>query len=425
MRAPEGDEMTAANRPQRVLILNQYVVPDTTASARYVFAIARALADAGMDVTVLAAEPSYHDAPVSAPHHEVRDRVRIVRQPLGRWAGHRSKARRLGGYLRYLAGAALLGARIVRDAGPDLVMCFSNPPFTPLIARWLARRAGSPMVYVIHDLHPDILVATNRAFLPRPVVWIWELLNRLMLDAASAVVVVGEGMREVLVEEKRASPERVHVIPLWAEPELQPHPRDERLREELGIGADELLLLSAGNLGVVHSLEPVVAAARRLDGRSVRFLFVASGVRVDQWRAGFDGLANALFLPYGTDEFLSRVVAACDAGLVPLSPGFEHHPIPARGYIFLSAGRPLLTVMNPRADLARLVSECDCGFNALDGVALSDWVELNLADRARLEESGRRAREVYDERFTRKAVLNRYVGLCTAIQADQSQQRSS
>lgn len=409
-------DTAVANRPQRVLILNQYVVPDTTASARYVFIIARALADAGMDVTILAAEPRYHDEVFAASRRELVDGVRIVRQPLGRWAGHSSKARRFWGYLRYLAGATLSGERIVGSTPPDLVMCFSNPPFIALLARWLARRAGCPMIYVIHDLHPDILVATNWS-LPRPIIWIWELLNRVMLDAASAVVVVGEGMRDLLLAKKHVAPDRVHVIPLWAEPELRPCARDERLREELGVGENELLVLSAGNLGAAHSLEAVVHAARRLNGRPVRFVLVAAGTRVDHWRASFEGLTNVLFLPYGTDEFLSRVVAACDAGLVPLSAGFEYHPLPARAYIFLSAGRPLLTVTHPHADLARLVAECKCGFNAVDGAALAEWVEVNIADRASLEESGRRAREVYEERFTRDAVVNRYVALCTAIQA--------
>jgi colanic acid biosynthesis glycosyl transferase WcaI len=412
--------MTAAKRQQRVLILNQYVVPDTTASAKYVFIIARALAHAGMDVTILAAEPRYHDEVVTVPRQELRDGVQIVRQPLGRWAGHRSKARRFWGYLRYLAGATLVGGRIVRTTVPDLVVCFSNPPFIPLIARWLARRAGRPMIYVIHDIHPDILVATNWMFLPRPIVWIWESLNRLMLKAASTVVVVGEGMRELLVEQKHVPPERVKVIPLWAEPELRPCARDERLREELGIGAGELLVLSAGNLGAVHSLEPVVDAARRLNGRPVRFLFVAAGTSLEHWRACFDGLTNVSFLPYGTPEFLVRIVAACDVGLVALSPGMERLALPSRAYTFLSAGRSLLTVMDPQADLAQLVAECSCGFNAVDGVALAAWLERNIGNRAALEESGRRAREVYEERFTRKAILNRYVTLCTTIQADQS-----
>ena len=54
MRGPR-----AASRQHRVLILNQYVIPDEAASGRYVFTVAQALAHAGMDVTMLAAEPSY------------------------------------------------------------------------------------------------------------------------------------------------------------------------------------------------------------------------------------------------------------------------------------------------------------------------------------------------------------------------------
>ncbi len=402
----------AGDRRQRVLILNQYVAPDTTPSAHYVSTVARALADAGMKVTVLAAEPSYGEKMTPAPLHELRDGVEIRRLRMGSWRGRGSKLRRFGGYLRYLAGAALVGRRIVRTDPPDVVMCFSNPPLVPLVAGWLTRRAAGRMVYVIHDIHPDILLATGWMVLPEPIVRAWDLLNHVMLETASSIVVLGEGMKQLLVADKGVAAERVHVIPLWAEPELRPADRDEDLREELGVGEDELLVLSTGNLGVMHSLEPVVDGAGRLDGRPVRFVFVESGVRLGYWRDRFEGLANVSFVPYRTGEAFHRLVAACDVGLVPLSPGMERFAVPSRAYTFLSAGRPLLTVMDPQADVARLVSDSRCGFNATSGEDLADWIELNLANRTALEESGKHARELYEARFTRKAILDRYVALC-------------
>ncbi len=408
----------ARDRQQRVLILNQYVAPDTTSSAHMVSTVAQALANAGMEVTVLAAEPSYGEEMITASRQELRDGVRIRRLRMGSWRGRRSKLRRFGGYLRYLTGATLVGWRIVRANPPDVVMCFTNPPLLPLVARWLARRTTARMVYVIHDIHPDILLATNWMFLPWPIVRAWNLLNHLMLEAASAIVVVGEGMKQLLVAEKGVAAERVYVIPQWAEPELRPADRDEDLREEMGIGADELLVLSAGSLGIMHSLEPVVDGARRLDGRPVRFVFVASGVHLDRWRERFQGLANVSFVPYRTGESFRRLVAACDAGLVPLSPGMERFAVPARSYTLLSAGRPLLTVMDPQADVARLVSDNRCGFNAINGVAVADWVERNLVNRAELEESGRRARAVYEARFACRVVLDRYVALCLETQTE-------
>jgi colanic acid biosynthesis glycosyl transferase WcaI len=411
-RAVLSSRASAGDRPSRVLILNQYAAPDTTPSAHYVSSVARALADAGMEVTMLAAEPSYGEGVMPAPLHELRDGVTIRRLRMGSWRGRRSKARRFGGYVRYLAGAAVVGLRVVRADPPDVLMCFSNPPLVPLVARLLARRAGARMVYVIHDIHPDVLLATDWMFLPGPIVRAWNLLNHVMLEAASSVVVLGEGMKQLLVAEKGVASERVHVIPLWAEPELQPADRDDGLREELGVGKDELLMLSTGNLGVMHSLEPVVDGARRLDGRPVRFVFVESGVRLDHWRARFQGLANVSFVRYRTGEPFRRLVAACDAGLVPLSPGMERFAVPSRAYTFLSAGRPLLTIMDPEADVARLVADSRCGFNATGGEDLADWVELNLANRAALEESGKHARAVYEARFMRKAVLDRYVALC-------------
>jgi glycosyltransferase involved in cell wall biosynthesis len=408
-----------SDQQQRVLILNQYVAPDTTPSAHYVSTIAQALADAGMKVTVLAAETSYGEGMIPAPLHELRDGVKIRRLRMGSWRGRRSKLRRFGGYLRYLAGAALIGQGIVRADPPDIVMCFSNPPLLPLVAGWLARRATGRMVYVIHDIHPDILLATDWMFLPGPIVRAWNLLNHAMLRAASTVVVLGEGMKQLLVAEKGVASERVHVIPLWAEPELAPADRDEDLRQELGVGKDELLVLSTGNLGIMHSLEPVVDGARRLDGRPVRFVFVASGVRSDHWQTRFQGLANVSFVSYRTGDAFGRLVAACDAGLVPLSPGMERFAVPSRAYTFLSAGRPLLTVMDPKADVARLVSDSRCGFNATGGEDLADWIEINLANRADLHASGKRARKVYEARFTRKAILDEYVALCVGTQSSE------
>lgn len=403
---------SAGDRQQQVLILNQYVTPDTTPSAHYVSTVAGALAAAGMKVMVLAAEPSYGEVTVPAPLEELRDGVLIRRLRMGSWRGRQSKLRRFGGYLRYLAGAALVGRRIVLADRPDIVMCFSNPPLVPLVAGWLARRAAGRMVYVIHDIHPDILLATDWMSLPGPLVRAWNWLNHIMLQGASAIVVLGEGMKQLLVADKGVDAERVHVIPLWAEPELRPADRDADVRKELGVEEDGLLVLSTGNLGVMHSLEPVVDGARRLEGRPVRFVFVESGVHLDHWRARFQGLANVSFVPYRTGEAFSRLVAACDAGLVPLSPGMERFAVPSRAYTFLSAGRALLTVMDPQADVARLVSDSRCGFNATSGEALATWVELNLANHADLLASGRRARNAYETQFTREAVLDRYVALC-------------
>ncbi len=412
----EGEpDAAAGDRRQRVLILNQYVAPDTTPSAHYVSTVAGALAAAGMKVTVLAAEPSYGEGAISAPLEELRDGVSIRRLRMGSWRGRQSKLRRFGGYLRYLTAAALVGRRIVRADRPDIVMCFSNPPLVPLVAGWLARQAAGRMVYVIHDIHPDILLATDWMTLPGSIVLAWNWLNRVMLEGASAVVVLGEGMKQLLVADKGVAAERVHVIPLWAEPELQPADRDAGLREELGVGEDELLVLSTGNLGVMHSLEAVVDGARRLDGRPIRFVFVESGVHLDHWRARFQGLANVSFVAYRTGEAFGQLIAACDAGLVPLSPGMERFAVPSRAYTFLSAGRPLLAVMDPAADVARLVSDNGCGFNATSGETLAAWAERNLANRADLQASGRRARKIYEAHFTRKAVLDRYVALCIPI----------
>lgn len=69
------------------------------------------------------------------------------------------------------------------------------------------------------------------------------------------------------------------VIPIWGRPELEPVPHMRSIRRELGIGKDEFLLLYAGNMGIMHSLDPILDAAALLQGAPARFLFVGDGAK--------------------------------------------------------------------------------------------------------------------------------------------------
>lgn len=154
----------------RILILNEYYPPDTSATAKMASIVAEALAQSH-DVTVVAGRPSY-DPDEKYPWQLLRSEVRngVTVERVGSTASPRHKMRRrVSNYLSYLA-LAVPRALALR---PDVVMAMTDPPIAGLAGALVARLSGRPFVYNIRDLYPDMAVGGD---IVRPTKWVqrWE-----------------------------------------------------------------------------------------------------------------------------------------------------------------------------------------------------------------------------------------------------------
>jgi hypothetical protein len=397
-------------KPRHVLVLNQYVVPDTASTGRFAFEVAAAIARDGARVTFLAGQPSYATAQPTAAARELRDGVEIRRLRIFGGGGRRTRPRRFAGYLAYLLRAAATSARLIARGRVDTIVCFHNPPLLALLGAALAR-GRRRLVCIMLDIHPDVLVATGWLAPGSPAISLWNRLNGLAFGAATNVVVISEDMRAVLLE-KGVDPGKLEVIPIWAEPELAPAPADPQLRAQLGVADDELLLLFTGNMGITQQLEPVAEAAALLADSPVRFCLAGAGVHAQRWRRVAGGLPNVTFLPYQGEEEYRTLVAACDVGLVTLAPRIERLVVPSRAFPLLSAGVPLLCVMGAETELGRLVTRHGCGVCSVHPEELAAAVGTWIRDRAKLRAAGRNARAAYLAEHSRAEALQRYAALC-------------
>lgn len=382
-------------------------------------AVAHALSEAGVSVSVIAAEPSYTDASIDAPREEISGHLKVTRIRMGKSRGRSTMATRLLGYLRFLVGAAFHSARIKLEAERMVVMTFHNPPLIPLIGAWLARRHRAQFVYMPQDIHPDIVVEAGWPHLPGFVIWAWARFSRAMFQRADRVVVLGRGMRETLLEKGWVSPQDVVVIPPWAEPELPPMSRDSDLLAELGISESSLIVTYAGNMGIMHPLDAVFEAAALLQDEPVHFVFLGHGVRRPEWEelARDRGLGNVSFLSYLPQEDFDRLLATSDVAVVALKPGMERYSVPARAFTLLSMGTPLITVMEDGADVADIVTTGRCGWNAKSATEFATVIESLVANPEELAASSAHARDLYSQRFSREAGIQRYLDLITELAA--------
>jgi glycosyltransferase involved in cell wall biosynthesis len=394
---------------RKLLVVNLYYPPDIASTGQLAADICTDLARRGIEVHVVAGQPSYTAKAESAPSEEIRDGVHVHRVGLGGTRGREKMSTRVTGYLRFFWGAWRVAGALAKRERFDGILTFHNPPIVGLIGANLAQRHTVHYVYALYDIHPDVLVATHWA-LPAPLVWAWQAANRWIMRRANAIIVLGEGMKQTLVQRHGVPAEKVRIIPIWGRPELDSSAASSTVRRELGVQEGELLLLYAGNMGVQQQVEPILDAAAALRDQPVRFLFIGDGVQRERLvrRVENEKLERVRFLPFQEESRFVQIVAAADACLVALWPGMERFCVPSRAYTLLSAGRPLITLMAPEADVAQLVRDARCGWNVTNGDELAGLLRDLIRTPGDLNEMGRRGRDVYESQYQRSRVIEEY-----------------
>jgi colanic acid biosynthesis glycosyl transferase WcaI len=373
-----------------ILLLNQYFPPDTSATAKQAAIVVDALA-VHHRVTVIAGRPSYDPSerhPYYLFRREVRGNVTIIR--VGSTAYPRFQMRRrVTNYLSYLSLAVPRALTIPAD----VIMSMTDPPIVGLAVALVARLRRRPFVYNIRDLYPDMAVGGRIVQSSR---WVqrWERMHRRALRQAARVIVLGEDMRDRIIA-KGVDPARVVVVRDGITvPESLP-PSSHPIVQEIRCGF-RFVLLHAGNLGFYGAWETLIHAARLLENDGIGLVFVGDGAQRSQIESLAAGCANVRFLPFRPSEEVPYVLAAADAHVVTVRDGLEGVVVPSKLYPILAAGKPVLAVVPEASDVARIVRRENCGLVARpdDPAGVAEAARNLARDPARLENMGRRAREI-------------------------------
>ncbi len=395
----------------RIAVLTQYYPPEPIPKPHD---MARGLAERGHDVLVITAFPHYPGGRLYPGTRlrlwqwDTRDGIRILRLPL--YPDHsRSPLRRILNYGSFAASAAVLGTLL---SGPVDAMCAEQPPLSIGLAAWvLGRVRRVPFVYSVNDLWPESVEATGMLRSRRALQWMGRL-ERFVYLRAAAIVVISPGIRENLVG-KGIPPEKVHVIPHWADESLyRPVARDPGLARELGM-AGRFNVVFAGQLGLAQGLGVVLDAAEELSELpDIQFVLAGDGTDAARLRqvAADRRLGNIRFLGWQPAERMPSIFAVSDVLLVHLldEPLFRI-TIPSKTIAYMACGRPVL--MAVEGDAADLIRETGAGLTCRsgDGKELADAVRrlYTMSPEAR-ERMGRAGREAFLTSYSRSVVLDRY-----------------
>jgi len=335
----------------RILLLNLYFPPDTSATAKMAAAVADAVS-VGHEVTVLCGRPSYDSAERRAWRPwltERTGRVSVIRAGSTDYPRFRMKKRLLN-YLSYV-GLSVPRALLVRC---DVVLAMTDPPFEGIVGAFVAMLKGKPYVYNIRDMYPDMAIG---GLIVRPG-WfarVWEKLHRWALRRAARVIVLGDDMRARIIA-KGVEPERVAVVRDGAEilpTDVPPDPLDAEVIRAIR-GDFRFVLLHAGNLGFYGAWETLLAAAPALAGDGVGMVFVGDGAQRAPLEAAAEGMANVRFLPFFPASKIPSVLAAADAHVITIKRGLQGVVVPSKMYGIIAAGKPIVAVAPKGTDAATL-----------------------------------------------------------------------
>ncbi|MEI7612319.1 MAG: glycosyltransferase family 4 protein [Betaproteobacteria bacterium] len=383
----------------KLLLVSQYFWPESFG----INALASALHDRGVEVTVLTGQPNYPEGAVFPGYSAWRVRredfqgVEVVRLPLIP-RGVRSSLRLTLNYMSFVITGCVLGPWLLRRRHFDAVFVYApSPLLQALPAVGLARLKRAPLVVWVQDLWPESLSATG--FVKNTMVLdLVRGLVRFIYRCSDAILVPSEAFRAP-IEALTDNPAKIRYYPnAYVESPLAVANSVDvaSLCVNLSSGFS---VVFAGNLGVAQSLETIIGAAEILQDKAVnvRFFLIGSGSQSDWLVEEIErrGLANVILPGRFPLAAMAAIYEAASALLVSLrdEPIFAL-TIPSKVQGYLAAGKPIIASLNGEG--ARIVLEAGAGLvcRAGDAEGLANAAlmlsRVDADKRGKMGENGRR-----------------------------------
>jgi colanic acid biosynthesis glycosyl transferase WcaI len=378
--------------------------PEPTGIAPVSRTLAVALHARGHRVEVVAAHPHY-PAPVWGkrrfPYREQREGITVLRLPL--WVGRASTAERYRQELTFMAAKLACLPALGR---PDvaIVVSPSFPALLPAILNHRVRR--TPWILWLHDILPDGAAATG--LVDEGVVL--RLARQLELAAyrnAEQIVVLSRAFKRNLAD-KGVPAAKVELVydPATRVPRTTSH--GPRRRDP----AQELRILSMGNIGHSQGLAPLVRAFeanQSLAGVQARLIITGTGVAAEDTRAEIRSSRVAM-VGLLDDAALERELSCATLAFVSQQYDGAEFNIPSKLMNFMAYGLPVLAAVNPAGEVASLVREAGAGWvvDSSRPEAFPAKVVDLLAKPDEISTCARRAREYADRHFSVAGFADRF-----------------
>jgi glycosyltransferase involved in cell wall biosynthesis len=263
---------------------------------------------------------------------------------------------------------------------------------------------------IVHDLYGRG-VAETRA--------VSGLSARAVCAVESAAIRLGDGVAVIhagfaadLTEHLGVDAHRIREIRNWSHISPPDPSASAAFRNAHRWGADEVVVLHAGNMGYKQGLENVVAAAQ-LAGRSnsrARFVLLGDGNQRANLETTGAGVCALEFLPPVSNEEFPAALGAADVLLVNERPGVAQMAVPSKLTSYFSSGKPILAATDAAGFTAGELAASGAGVCVpadRPDLLLSEALRLGT-DRALGAQLGEAGRRYCDKLLSEESALDLY-----------------
>ncbi len=344
----------------RVLLLNQFYLPDISPTAQLAGSLAEHRADHGDDVTVICGSSQYvaiHDG------RQPNGKVKIIRL----WTPGFSKDHFLGRICDFVVFwlSALLTVVFLRRQ--DVVICMTTPPMVHLIAfaHKLIHRRTKIILWVM-DCYPEVLVMSGLIQAKSGFARLLRWLNRLVLNRCSAIVCLDSAMQQVMNRYLfPLSQVKNVIIPNWER--LEDYPPRQQVAPWAGMSqlvpSGHAVVLYLGNAGSGHTFDRFLQLASAVQQEPIHFLFVGGGSGWKELQRGVDRLQlkNIVFHSYVSKAELIHLLASCHYALVTLRDNAKGLVSPSKIHAYCAMGLPILYFGPAETNVAKAIDTYHVG----------------------------------------------------------------
>jgi colanic acid biosynthesis glycosyl transferase WcaI len=399
----------------RILLLTTYFRPDVAANGIIMGALADEFVARGHHVTVVTTVPHYD---INQIWPDYRGSLQFVESSKSMQVYRlytyvaQDKANVFQRLLAYGSFSLLSTLRCLTLPAHDVGLVPSPPLSNGVIADLVARLRGTPFVYNVQDIWPDVAVRAG-VLKNQRIIQSLKKMERFVYRRAAGVTVISESFRKNLLE-KGVPEEKISIIPNFTDISfITPQPKRNPFSIRQNI-ADKFVVLYAGNMGISQGLETVLDAANLLKGfEEIEFLMIGNGAGRDRAQSYLSGLGlrNVCFLPYQPREDLPAIYGSADVCLVPLRRGFTSESTPSKLLTIMAAGRPAIAAVDPGSETWQLLQETQCGLcvKPEDPRSLADAIIHYFHNNSQREKAGQNARRCAEVKFRAGAVAEQYL----------------
>ncbi len=406
----------------KVLVLCQLFYPELVSTGQTLTELCEELVQLGINVEVICGPQTILNRDKRTPKH-IRHKGIDIRRV---WGTKFPKLNLIGRILNQLTFAVSVFFYLLLHRPRKPILVLTNPPFLAVSCAILrALKIGGPYVYLVFDVYPDTAVQLGvlkeNGLLSR----CWERFNAFVFRHASAIVVIGRCMQDVIKQKAKKFglklDDKLHHISVWSDDKLisSASEQENPLRKKWNL-EDKFVVGYFGNMGRFHDMETIIRSAKILkDNEDICFLFVGEGHKKQTTMeyATMHNLQNCQFQTYVAREDLGHLMQLADLGIVSLQEGQEGLSVPSKTFGLMAAGVPIIVVMSAESEIARIVKEESCGtlIKPSEKKMLANSILQLYNDRGQLEQMSTNALKAINEKYNLSKVSRRYFDLITQI----------